>query len=155
MEYSKDKLNKWDVLVSISSGVLTSMIDVFMIDDISLREAHKWGTDEVDAFVIKTARSKKYKGNDLTGAVRHLEGLYPIQADKLTNEFGSGGYHHLWDFSHHPTSIGWFFSVISQFTGKGYGTDKSGKYVKFDIPGWGNRIFSPQFITERLLGLCI
>lgn len=143
MEYSKDKLNKWDVLVSLSSGVLTSMIDVFMINDISLREAHKWGKNEVDAFVIKTARSKNYEGNDLTGAVRHLEGLYPIQADKLTNEFGSGGYHHLWDFSHHPTVIGWFFSAISQFTGKGYGSDKSGKYVKLDIPGWSK----PDFFT--------
>ena len=84
MEYSKDKLNKWDVLVSLSSGVLTSMIDVFMINDISLRESHDWGKKEVDAFVIKTARSKNYNGDDLEGAVRHLEGLYPIQADKLT-----------------------------------------------------------------------
>ena len=143
MAYSKDKLNKWDVLVSLSSGILTSMIDVFMIDDISLLEAHKWGKDEIDAFVIKVARSKNYKGNDLTGAVRHLEGLAPIQADKLTNEFGSGGYHHLWDFSHHPTIIGWFFSVVSQFTGKGYGTDKSGKFVPVAIPGWRK----PDFFT--------
>lgn len=150
MAYSKDKLNKWDVLVSLSSGVLTSMIDVFMIDDISLLEAHKWGKNEVDDFVIKIATSKgyKYKNNaskeeKLIGAVRHLEGLAPIQADKLTDDFGGGAYHHLRDFSHHPTVVGWFFSVISQFTGKGYGTDKSGKFVPIAIPGWER----PDFIT--------
>lgn len=149
MDYSQDKLNKWDVLVSLSSGVLTSMLDVFMIGDISLLEAHKWGKKEVDDFVIKIAKSKDYKCKSddptviLTGAVKHLEGLYPIQADKLTNDFGSGGYHHLWDFSHHPTVIGWMFSMISQFTGRGYGTDKSGKFVSLDIPGWRQ----PDFFT--------
>lgn len=143
MAYSKDKLNKWDVLVSLSSGILTSMIDVFMIDDISLLEAHEWGEKEINKFVIKIAKSNKYKGNDLTGAVRHLEGLAPIQADKLTDDFGGGAYHHLRDFSHHPTVVGWFFSVISQFTGKGYGTDKSGKFVPITIPEWER----PDFIT--------
>ena len=132
--YSKDKLNKWDVLVSLSSGILMSMIDVFMIDDISLLEAHEWGEKEINKFVIKIAKSNKYKGNDLTGAVRHLEGLAPIQADKLKDDFGGGAYHHLRDFSHHPTVVGWFFSVISQFTGNGYGTDTSGKFVSISIP---------------------
>ena len=143
MAYSKDKLNKWDVLVSLSSGMLTSMIDVFMIDDISLLEAHKWGEKEINKFVIKIAESKDYKckrdasyEEKLTGAVRHLEGLAPIQADKLTDDFGGGAYHHLRDFSHHPTVIGWLFSVISQFTGNGYGTDKSGKFVPIAIPEW-------------------
>ena len=150
MAYSKDKLNRWDVLVSLSSGILTSMIDVFMIDDISLLEAHKWGTEKVEDFVIKIATFKDYtcKSNasreeKLTGAVRHLESLAPIQADKLTDAFGGGAYHHLRDFSHHPTVVGWFFSVISQFTGKGYGTDKSGKFVPIAIPGWEQ----PDFFT--------
>ena len=150
MAYSKDKLNKWDVLVSLSSGILTSMIDVFMIDDISLLEAHKWGTEKVDDFVIKIATLNDYKckrdtsyEEKLTGAVRHLEGLARIQADKLTDDFGGGAYHHLRDFSHHPTVIGWLFSVISQFTGNGYGTDKSGKFVPVAIPGWRK----PDFFT--------
>ncbi len=134
--YSKDKLNKWDILVSISSGALTSMIDVFMIDNISLRDAHKWGEKEVNAFVIKTANSKGYKGNNLGDAVKHLEDMYPISADKLTNDFGGGAYHHLRDFSHHPTIVGLLFSIASQFTGNGYGTDRSGKFKPIPIPGW-------------------
>ena len=151
MEYSKDKLNKWDVLVSLSSGVLTSMIDVFMINDISLREAHDWGKKEVDAFVIKTAKSKGYKGNDLGGAVTHLEDLYPITADKLTDDFGGGAYHHLRDFSHHPTIVGLLFSIISQFTGNGYGTDRSGKFVSIPIPGWKRPDFFAAIKTAIII----
>lgn len=151
MEYCKDKLNKWDVLVSLSSGVLTSMIDVFMINDISLLEAHDWGKKEVDAFVIKTAKSKGYKGNDLGGAVTHLEDLYPITADNLTDDFGGGAYHHLRDFSHHPTIVGLLFSIISQFTGNGYGTDRSGKFVSLPIPGWKQ----PDFFTAIYNGTVI
>ena len=82
MNYSKDKLNKWDVLVSLSSGILTSMIDVFMIDDISLLEAHEWGKKEIDDFVIKVARSKKYNSASSQFFICHadcsddLDGLY-------------------------------------------------------------------------------
>ena len=62
--------------------------------------------------------------------------MYPISADKLTNDFGGGAYHHLRDFSHHPTIVGLIFSVISQFTGKGYGTLTDGSFDIKPIPGW-------------------
>jgi hypothetical protein len=62
--------------------------------------------------------------------------MYPISVDKLTNDFGGGAYHHLRDFSHHSTIVGLLFSVISQFSGKGYGILTDGSFDTKPIPGW-------------------
>jgi hypothetical protein len=120
MDFQKDKLNKWDYIVSVSSGALAAALDVFLVKDISIQDAHKWGKEEIDSFVGKVAKKQGFQGNesDTHKAIKFLEDKYPIQADLLTNDFGSGGYHHLRDFSHHPTVVGLLFSIVSQFTGK-------------------------------------
>lgn len=138
MDFQKNELNKWDYIVSVSSGVLTAALDVFLVKDLSIQEAHKWGKEEIDAFVGKVAKKQGYQGNEIDThrAIKFLEDKYPIQADLLTHDFGSGGYHHLRDFSHHPTIIGLLFSIVSQVSGKGYGTDTKGKFIVLDVPGW-------------------
>lgn len=90
--------------------------------------ANEWGNDKVNNFVVKIAQNQGYEGNDLEGAIRHLEEKFPIAADQATNAFGGGKQHHLRDFSHHPTTVGLFFSLLTQFTGKIYGTDVDGVY---------------------------
>ena len=143
MDDYRNQLNKWDYILSVASGAITATIDVLLVKDISLRDAHKWGAKETEEFVIKAANAKGYKGKELAGAVKWMEDLYPISADKLTNDFGGGAYHHLRDFSHHPTIFGLLFSVVSQFTGKVYGTDPSGRFLPKNIPGWTQ----PDFMT--------
>ena len=54
----------------------------------------------------------------------------------MTNDFGGGKHHHLRDFSHHPTPVGLLFSILSQFTGTGFGTDVNGAFAQHPIPGW-------------------
>ena len=132
------RLDKYDVALSISSGILTSALDVFWVNDISLADAHSWGSKQIDSFVMKVARSKGFTGkeNDIAGAIKELEKAYPMAGDLLTSQFGGGAQHHLRDFSHHPTPVGLFFSLLMQFTGKGYGTTTTGKFVSYDIPGW-------------------
>lgn len=136
MDEYKDQMNKWDYIVPIASGVMTAALDIFWVKDISLRDAHTWGAKKTEDFVIKVAQSKKDGVKDLASAVTVLEEMYPISADRLTNDFGGGAYHHLRDYSHHPTVVGLLFSVVSQFSGKGYGTDTSGKFITKDIPEW-------------------
>lgn len=131
-----DRLGKWDRTVAIASGVMTTALDILWTKDISLENAHDWGSKQTEAFVLKVAHLRGYKGTDLASAVRFLEKDFPIQADKLTNEFGSGKYHHLRDFSHHPTPVGLLFSILSQFTGNGYGTDVNGAFAQYSIEGW-------------------
>lgn len=117
-----------DYMVAVGSGVLTGIIDALFVKEFSLTEANQWGDKKAEDFVIQVARSQGYKGNDLYGAVSYLEKNFPIAADKVTNVFGGGLQHHLRDFSHHPTPVGLFFSLLTQFTGKVYGTDVTGAF---------------------------
>lgn len=126
--------DKWDYIVAATSGVLTAVLDVLWGTKLSLTEAQTWGRKETDAFVMKVARAVGYKGNDFTGAIKKLEELFPIAADKLTPEFGGGLQHHLRDFAHHPTLAGLVFSILTQFTGMGYGTDTDGVFQCYKVP---------------------
>lgn len=49
-------------------------------------------------FVVKVAQSRGYKGEDLEGAIRYLEGNYGLASDSMTPDFGGGRQHHLRDF---------------------------------------------------------
>lgn len=89
------KVDKIDVALSISSGALTAAMDVLWVKDISLADAHEWGSAKVDEFVKKVAKSKGYKGDDIDGAIKRLEDDFPMDGDLLTNEFGGGYSHHL------------------------------------------------------------
>lgn len=135
------KLDKWDTIVAISSGALTAALDVFFVEDISLSDAHTWGTEKTKDFVIKVAKLRGYKGENLSGAIRKLEDDFPMAGDKLTSDFGGGKQHHLRDFSHHPTPMGLFFSILMQLTGKGYGTSTTGKFERYEIKGWKQQSF--------------
>lgn len=138
-------LDKWDRVVAASSGLLTAMLDVFLVDDLSLRDAHNWGKVKTDAFMIKVAgsdfvnstaksnRIKSFQGDNISQAIGHLENLFPHAVDKSTNEFGGGLQHHLRDFGHHPTITGLLFSLISQFSGHGFGTDVHGNLIYPEI----------------------
>ncbi|MBR2555277.1 MAG: hypothetical protein IKE94_10485 [Aeriscardovia sp.] len=125
-------MNKSDVAISIASGALTALIvDTFIVGDISLNEANEWGSKRVEQFVIDIAKRRDKNGKvdgTLPSAVKFLEDNYKIPADSLTNKFGGGNHHHLYDFSHHPTPVGWFCSIASQFNETAYGTDKTGAF---------------------------
>ena len=100
----------------------------------------------MEEFVIKTAKQKDKEGKvtDLLSAVNFLEKNYKLPADSVENSFGGPNHHHLYDFSHHPTPVGWFCSILSQFSGYAYGTDKTGKFMDpVEITGKGlNSIYS-------------
>lgn len=123
-----------DYTIAVVSGIISGLIDSFFVGEFSFEKAQDIGKNKVDQFVIKTAQRKGYKGDDLYGAVKYLEEQYPIAADKVTSDFGGGRQHHLRDFSHHPTPVGLFFSLLTQFTKKVYGTDTAGLFKVVNIP---------------------
>lgn len=117
-----------DYTIAVASGMIAGIIDSVWVGEISIDRSNELGKEKIDSFVIKVAKSKGYKGDDLAGAVKYLEQNYPIAADKATNDFGGGLQHHLRDFSHHPTPVGLLFSLLTQFTEKVYGTDVTGTF---------------------------
>lgn len=145
-EYSKTKeerekysshADKFDYTLAALSGLLTGLLDIFFVGEFSLVEARDWGQEKVESFVKYVAKQRGWKGSknaDIGSAVDYLERNYKIAADQVTNQFGGGRQHHLRDFSHHCTPVGLFFSMLTQFTGKAYGTDKSGVFIIVDVP---------------------
>ena len=120
--------DRFDYAVAACSGIIAGLIDILFVGELSIDRANEWGNQKVEDFVISIAKKSGYQGNDLAGAVEYLEDRNSIAADKVTNAFGGGKQHHLRDFSHHPTPVGLFFSLLTQFTGKVYGTDVTGVF---------------------------
>lgn len=122
-----------DYIIAVASGVICGFVDVLFVSDLSFEKANEWGDSKVNDFVLKIAKKQGYEGGDLSDAVRFLENKFPIAADKATNAFGGGLQHHLRDFSHHPTPIGLFFSLLTQFTKCVYGTNTAGFFQVYKL----------------------
>lgn len=129
-----DEADKLDYIVAVSSGVLSGLIDVFYVGELSLDRASEWGRDKIEKVVMKVARVEGYSGDDLSDAIKTLEKNHPLAADGNTNDFGGGLQHHLRDFSHHFSIGGLFFSIFTQFTGLVVGTDKAGMPHVVPVP---------------------
>ena len=114
-----------DCSVSVVSGIISGLIDSVFVGEFSLDRGASWGNDKVNSFVKWVAKKQGYEGDSIAGAVSHLERNNKIAADLVTDQFGGGNFHHLNDFSHHPTLVGLFFSMLTQFTGYVYGTKVS------------------------------
>lgn len=122
-----------DYLVSISSGLLCGILDILWVGDFSLSEGREYSGEQVEKFVKKIAKIKGCEKDDIKSSVAFLEKEAPIPSDGNTPEFGGGLNHHLRDFAHHPTIVGLMFSLLTQFTGKSYGTDVDGNFIFVDI----------------------
>lgn len=144
-----DKASRLDYGIAAGSGLLTGLLSVFLEKSLSVEEAAKIGGKEADRIVVNTARvfgcnipsDKAIFDKDgrcdtevLSKAIKFLEDKFPIPQDMLTPGFGGGLQHHLRDFSHHPTILGLFFSILGQFTGTGYGADTDGSFIKLPFP---------------------
>lgn len=137
-----------DYLVAVASGIIVGIIDSVWVGEFSIERANDWGNKKVNDFVVKIAQSQGYKGNDLEGAISTLEKKYRLSSDSVTSQFGGGLQHHLRDFSHHPTPVGLIFSLLTQFTGKAYGTDTNGAFIAVNIT---NKTYIGKNIPQKLL----
>lgn len=140
-----------DYAVAVTSGAICGVVDVFFVGEFSIEQANTWGGEKVNKFVINTANKLGYSGDDLEGAVKRLE-KYHIPADSVTNEFGGGTQHHLRDFSHHCSIVGLVFSILTQFTGKVYGTDTAGCFLVVPVPEEKKALIGVGVLEKLFLG---
>lgn len=123
--------DKLDYAVATGCGVLTGILDAYFVGKLDLAKCHEWGSKKVNNFVKIVAGEKGDDADALRRAIEKLEkkskSYFP--SDSSLNAFGGGLQHHLRDFAHHPTVAGLLFSVLTQFTGKCYGTDTKGVFI--------------------------
>lgn len=141
-----------DYVVAISSGVLCALLDTLWTGTFSLERGRKLASEQVGSFVLWSAKLTGYKGEDISGAVRHLENLFPLASDGNTPDFGGGKQHHLRDFAHHPTVFGLVFSLLTQFTGYSYGTDRDGLFIEVPVTEKSQKYLGSNLPTKLFLG---
>ena len=146
------KADKTDYAFAVLSGILAGVIDSIFVGEFNLEDADRWGNEKAKDFVIKVAQKQGYNGNTLPGAIKHLEDMFPIAADKVTSQFGGGLQHHLRDFSHHPTPVGLVCSILTQFTKNVYGTDKNGAFQKIKLDEKGLELVGKNFPEKIMFG---
>ena len=139
-----------DYLISIGSGVLCGLLDIFWTGEFDLQRGREFGRDTIDTFVKRTAKLLGCKDDDLKNCVKFLEDKFPIPSDGNTSDFGGGLQHHLRDFAHHPTIIGLMFSLLTQFTYKAYGTDTKGTFIVVDVQE-SSRVFIGKDTAEKIV----
>lgn len=115
-----------DYIVAVASGILTGLIDSFFVGELDLSECHEFGSKVIEEKVKKLGNS-----DNLKKAIQNLEkrtkNFFPSDANIM--DFGGARQHHLRDFAHHPTIVGLVCSLLTQFTGMCYGTNKAGVFV--------------------------
>lgn len=145
-----------DYIVAIASGIACSMLDIFWVGEFDLSQGRNVASNKVDSFVKKTAEIiERKKFDDVKSAVKVLEKLFPIPSDGNTPDFGGGLQHHLRDFAHHPTIVGWLFSLITQFTEKSYGTNVNGTFLVVDVPEKSKPFIGKDVPQKILMGTII
>ena len=128
-----NKADKIDYLLAVASGTIAAAVDIFYTGEFSLVEGRQWGNDTINKFVKRMAKWNGYKGDDLSGAIKFMEKMFPLAADKNTPTFGGGLQHHLRDFTHHFSLSGLMCSIFTQFTKKVIGTDTNGNLIIVDV----------------------
>ena len=141
--------DKMDYLVAAASGLLCGLLDILWVGEFSLSEGREISNEKAQEFVKKTAKMLGCDKDDLQSCIKFLEEKFPIPADGNTPEFGGGLQHHLRDFEHHPTIVGLFFSLLTQFTGMSYGTDKYGEFIVVPVLQ-NSQIFIGKTVPDKI-----
>lgn len=133
--------DKIDIVFAACSGVLCGLIDVFFVGEFNLQNAKAWSNKKVNEFVMNIAKKDGFEGDRLKDAIQHLEDRHKVAHDSsysgLDINVGSKT-HHLDDMAHHPSIVGWIFSLLSQFTGNAFFANRFGDFNM--VPADASRI---------------
>lgn len=142
-----------DYLIAAASGIVCGILDILWVGELDLSRASEASGEKINNLVKKTADILGCKNSDeLSSAVKFLEDKFPIPCDGNTPDFGGGRQHHLRDFAHHPTIVGLIFSLLTQFTGKSYGTDKKGNFLIAEVPERSKHFIGKSVPQKVIMG---
>ena len=127
-----------DYAIAAGCGVVCGLYDSFFVGEFDWGNAKKWSYQKINNYVEKYAHDHGYTGTSrrLKNHIAYLQDKFKIPSDNIWSgkDIGiSAKSHHLDDWAHHPSPLGWICSVLTQFTRKGYFTNSSGQGLAFDV----------------------
>ncbi len=146
----------FDYAIAVTSGVITGLIDAFIVGEWNFANAKKEANKEINNKVIEFAKKQRdymeYCNYALEGkggkrtfpkdpdrldtAIGYLEWKFPLPGDGAysSGNFGiDGSTHRLDDLCHHPTLVGLICCLIVQFTGETKYINKYGEEINIPI----------------------
>ncbi|MCR2823567.1 hypothetical protein [Lederbergia panacisoli] len=144
-----------DYMVAVGSGILAGIIDSLWVGEFKMERGKAWSNKTVNDFVMKVAKMNGFEGERLDDAIRFLENKFHIPSDNIWKgkDIGiSARSHHLDDLAHHPTPIGLFFSILTQFTKKGYFQNSEGQFLPITIDENGEGLIGQNIPSKIFAG---
>lgn len=144
-----------DYMIAVGSGILAGIVDSLWVGEFKMDRGKAWSNKSVNDFVMKVAKAKGYEGDRLDGAIKFLEDKFHIPSDNIWKgqDVGiSARSHHLDDLAHHPTPIGLFFSILTQFTKTGYFQNSEGQFFPITIDENGRGLIGNNIPSKLFAG---
>jgi hypothetical protein len=144
-----------DYMVAVSSGILAGIVDSLWVGEFKFERGKAWSNKTVNDFVMKIAKAKGHEGDRLEGAIKFLEDKFRIPSDNIwkgKNAGISARSHHLDDLAHHPTPIGLFSSILTQFTRTGYFHNSKGQFLSISIDENGEGLIGNDIPNKIFAG---
>lgn len=112
--YGNDKLDKEDWAIGASIGLITGLMDIFLVGEPGDSKLQKGVDYLADKIVLYAAKIIGYKGKSIDGAVKHLEDKYWVPYDDTTiSAIGMDAKnHHLRSLAHSNDVIGLLFAIL-------------------------------------------
>lgn len=120
-----DKCDKYDYLIATGCGIISGLVDAFLVGCPGQSVLGNWTDAQVDKCVMTFAKMNGWTNNGKTSsAIGFLENKFRVNYDQRHSgdvgglvEHMSTKNHHMKSLAHSPSPIGLFFSVLNQFTG--------------------------------------
>ena len=132
------KADSIDYLVAIGSGLVCALADPLWTHYLGDHEGDEWTREEIDEVMVKCAQLAGYRETDVLGAVDYIASAF-VPARPSTPDPGAGPWPVDRDLAAQPGIAGLVFSLLTQFTGRVYGTDAQGNFTAVNMPASDQR----------------
>lgn len=120
----RDKCDKYDYMTAAVCGVVSGLVDAFLVGSPGNSVLGNWTDTQVDKCVMNFAKMNGWNDNGKSSsAIGFLENHFRVNYDQRHGGDVGGLFnmstknHHMKSLAHSPSPMGLFFSVLNQFTG--------------------------------------
>lgn len=151
-----------DAMFAGMSGLMSGIIDTFLVDIPKTGKLTKLTDDVIDTLVKKVAKLSGWnptsdKEDNIASAIGYFERNFKINYDHRNSVDVNGTFkmttinHHIKSLGHSPDPIGLFFSILDQFTNTA-SFISDGKLIRIDTSSSSLRLQGDNFIAKLFSG---